>query len=211
MSIKKLILGGENVQLDFKKTISNLEKIAKTLVAFANRQGGTLLIGVTDEGRINGVKMEDEERYMINKAAHHYCKPAIEVSFEEIYVDEKMLVLAHIPESDTKPHYAKDEGGKWWVYYRIHDKSVLATKTLLEVIKARQEGKDQLLMYTEDEKQLLTYLDTHERIDLPTYSRLIQASTRKARRILVRFILAGILQPHTSEKDEYFTLAPQES
>lgn len=61
MNIKRLILEGENVSLDFKKTISKAEKIAKTLVAFANNQGGRLLIGVADDGSIKGVKSEEEE------------------------------------------------------------------------------------------------------------------------------------------------------
>ena len=42
MNIKRLILEGENVSLDFKKTISSSQKIAKTLVAFANNRGGKL-------------------------------------------------------------------------------------------------------------------------------------------------------------------------
>lgn len=44
-SIKSLILQGEGVMLDFKKTITSTEKIAKSLVAFANNKGGKLLIG----------------------------------------------------------------------------------------------------------------------------------------------------------------------
>ena len=74
MNIKKLILLGENVNIDFKKTISSAEKIAKTLVAFANNKGGKLLIGVADDKTIKGVKSEDEEKYMITKAAHIFCR-----------------------------------------------------------------------------------------------------------------------------------------
>jgi predicted HTH transcriptional regulator len=65
LNLKKLILQGEGTTLDFKKTITSVEKIAKSLVAFANNKGGQLLIGVADDGVIRGVKSEDEERYMI--------------------------------------------------------------------------------------------------------------------------------------------------
>ena len=54
--IKQLIFEGESVNLDFKKTITSCEKIAKTLVAFANNKGGRLLVGVLDNGTIKGVK-----------------------------------------------------------------------------------------------------------------------------------------------------------
>src|ERR1044071_6099005 len=116
MNIKKQIFEGEGVSLDFKKTITSCEKIARTMVSFANNKGGKLLIGVADDGSIKGVKSEDEERYMITKAAHQYCKPALEPEFEEVYVDDKLVLVVNIPESELKPHYALDEHKKWWVY-----------------------------------------------------------------------------------------------
>ena len=114
MNIKKQIFEGEGVSLDFKKTITSCEKIARTMVSFANNKGGRLLIGVADDGTIKGVKSEDEERYMITRAAHMFTKPALEPSFEEVYVDDKLVLVVKIAASDTKPHYALDENKKWW-------------------------------------------------------------------------------------------------
>jgi predicted HTH transcriptional regulator len=207
MNIKRLIMEGENVSLDFKKTISSTEKIAKTLVAFANNRGGKLLIGVADDGSIKGVKSEDEEKYMITKSAHLFCKPAIEPKFEEIYVDDKVVLVVDIPKSDTKPHYALDENKKWWVYFRVKDKSVLASKIIIDVLK--EDGKDNglLISYSEYEKKLLVYLQTHGRITLKEYSKLTRSAHKKAQKIIVSLILAGVIIPHTSEKEEYFTAA----
>lgn len=207
MNIKRLILEGENVSLDFKKTISNAEKIAKTLVAFANNRGGKLLIGVADDGSIKGVKAEDEEKYMINKAAHLYCKPAIEPTFEEIYVDDKLILIVNIPKSDTRPHYALDENKKWWVYFRVKDKSVLASKIIVDVLKESNTAKGQLITYSEYEKKLLSYLAEHGRITLKEYSKLTRSANKKAQKIIVSLILTGVLIPHLSEKEEYFTAA----
>lgn len=207
MNIKRLILEGENVRLDFKKTISNAEKIAKTLVAFANNKGGKLLIGVADDGSIKGVKAEDEEKYMINKAAHLYCKPAIEPKFEEIYVDDKLVLVVDIPKSDLKPHYALDEHKKWWVYFRVEDKSVLASKIIMDVLKESNKETGQLISYGEYEKKLLTYLAEHGRITLKEYSKLTRSAYKKAQKIFVSLILTGVIIPHTSEKEEYFTAA----
>ena len=78
MNIRRLILEGEGVTQDFKKKITSCEKIAKTMVSFANNKGGRLLVGVSDDGTISGVKSEDEEKYMITRAAHFFCKPALE-------------------------------------------------------------------------------------------------------------------------------------
>ena len=56
--IENLIEQGENQLLDFKFEISDSKKIAKTLVAFANTNGGTLLIGVKDNGEVIGIERE---------------------------------------------------------------------------------------------------------------------------------------------------------
>lgn len=206
MNIRKLILQGEGTTLDFKKTITNNEKIAKSLVAFANNRGGQLLIGVADDGTIKGVKSEEEEKYMIIKSAHQFCKPALEPEFEEVYVDNKMVLVAKIAESDTKPHYALDEQKKWWVYFRVKDKSVLASKIIVDVLKKQDSESGQLITYTEQEKKLLKYLDEEGRITLKQFSKLTRCSNKQAQKILVSFILADVIQPHTSEKGEYFTM-----
>lgn len=205
MNIKRLIFEGENVSLDFKKTISSSQKIAKTLVAFANNRGGKLLIGVADDGSIKGVKSEDEEKYMINKAAHIFCKPALEPKFEEVYVDDKLILIAEIAKSNLKPHYAMDENNKWWVYFRVKDKSVLASKIIVDVLKESNNQTGQLISYSDQEKKLLTYLEEHGRITLKEYSKLTRSAYKKAQKIIVSLILTGVIQPHTSEKEEYFT------
>ena len=61
--IHALIAEGEHQQQDFKFEISDARKIAKTLSAFSNTDGGRLLIGVKDNGKIAGVR-SDEEQYM---------------------------------------------------------------------------------------------------------------------------------------------------
>ncbi|MCX2574476.1 AlbA family DNA-binding domain-containing protein [Pedobacter sandarakinus] len=204
-SIKSLILQGEGVRLDFKKTITNVEKIAKSLVAFANNKGGQLLIGVADDGTIKGVKSEEEEKYMILTSAHQFCKPAVEPSFEEIYVDEKLVLVVNIPESNTKPHYALDQQKKWWAYIRIDDKSVLASKIIIEVLKQSSKESGVLISYSENEKKLLQYLDDHQSITLKDFSKLLRCSYRKAQKILVNLILTNVIRAHTSEKEEFFT------
>lgn len=206
MNIRKLILQGEGSRLDFKKTISSTEKIAKSLVAFANNKGGTLLIGVADDGSIKGVKSEEEEKYMILKSAHQFCRPALEPIFEEIYIDDKLILAASIAESDSKPHYALDEKKEWWVYYRVKDKSVLASKIMIDLIKLRQQHQGAQINYGPNEQKLLNYLHTEERITLKQFCKITRCSHKQAQKILVNLILAEIIRPHTSEKEEYFTM-----
>jgi predicted HTH transcriptional regulator len=205
MNVKKLIFEGEGVSLDFKKTITSCEKIARTMVAFANNKGGRLLIGVADDGTIKGVKSEDEERYMITKAAYFFARPAIEPVFEEVYVDDKIVLVVEIPQTDTKPYFALAEDGKWWVYVRVKDKSVLASKIVVDVLKRKSGNEGVLIEYSSKEKTLLEYLEKTARITVAECADLLKVSRRRAQRILVDLILSGIIRINTTEKEEFYT------
>jgi predicted HTH transcriptional regulator len=205
MNIRKLILGGEGVSLDFKKTITSCEKIAKTLTAFANNKGGRLLIGILDDGSIIGVKAEEEEKYMLLKAAQSYCRPTIDLLFEEVYIDDKTVLVAEVKESDTKPHFALGEDKRWWVYVRVNDKSLLASKIVVDVLKKGNGPEGVLIQYGADEKKLLEYLHSHHRITSSEYSRIMKLPRRKSNRILVNLVLSGVIRLHTTEKEEYYT------
>lgn len=210
MNVKKLILQGEGTTLDFKKTVTNHEKIARSIVAFANHKGGQLLIGVADDGTIKGVKSEDEERYMLLKSAQQFCRPAIDLTFEEVYIEDKLVLVVNIGASETKPHYALDENKKWWVYFRIQDKSLLASKILVDVIKKSTEHQSHPIPNGKEENVLFDYLGQEGRITLKQYSKIIKSSYKKAQKILVAQILGGTIQPHSSEKEEYFTSIQQQ-
>lgn len=205
MNIKRLILQGENDRVDFKKTISSSSKIAKTLVAFSNAKGGSLLIGVADNGNITGIKEEEEEKYMILKAAREFCKPIIEPSFREIFVDEKLVLVADIRESENKPHFALDEQNKWWAYIRIDDKSVLASKVVLEVLKQTSKKDGVLISYSDSEKKLLAFLDANGKITLKQFSKLLRCSHKKAQKILVNLIVTNVIKSNGLDNEEYFT------
>ena len=207
MNLRKLIFEGEGVKVDFKKTITSCQKIARTMVSFTNNKGGLLLIGVADDGTIKGVKNEDEERYMITKAAHLYTKPALDPTFEEVYYDDKMVLVVEIPESPLKPHYALADDGKWWVYVRVKDKSVLASKIVVDVLKRSSAKEGVLIEYSTNEKNLLQYLEKAGRITVKECCELLKIGRNKAQRLLVNLILSGIIHIHTTEKEEFYTSA----
>ena len=91
LHIQHLIAQGEHQQLDFKFEISDAKKIAKTFVAFANTDGGTLLIGVKDNGAIAGVRSE-EEKFMAESAAKMYCNPEVEFTSKEWVINKKVVL-----------------------------------------------------------------------------------------------------------------------
>ncbi len=86
-----MIAEGEHQTQDFKFAINDSKKIARSLSAFANTEGGRLLLGVKDNGKIAGVE-SDEEYYMIEAAANTHCKPSVPFETRKWDVDGKTVL-----------------------------------------------------------------------------------------------------------------------
>lgn len=204
--ILQLVSKGENEVQDFKRTISSASKIAKTMVAFANGKGGTLLVGINDNRTLAGVKSEDE-KYMLDLAAHFYCRPEINIELTEWEQSGKTILECYVPEGNDKPYYSKDEDGKWWVHVRVNDKTLQASKIMVEVLKRHSDKTDTLIKYSEDEQALLNYLARHGRITLKEVCKFFNLSRWKAQKMIINLASAHILSVHLNEKEEYFTLS----
>lgn len=192
--IHALIAEGEHQQQDFKFEISDARKIAKTLSAFANTDGGKLLIGVKDNGKIAGVR-SDEEQYMIEAAAGLYCSPEVNYTMQTYLVEGRSVLVVQIEESDRKPVYAKDETGKYLAYLRIKDENILATPVHLRVWQQSGSPKGELIEYTEREQLLLNLLEENDRLSLNRYCRLAHLSRRAAEHLLAKFVRYDIVEP----------------
>ena len=204
--IKKLIEKGENQQLDFKFEIADSKKIARTLAAFANTDGGTLLVGVKDNGVIAGVR-SDEEYYMVEAAATMYCKPEIDFRTSEWNIDGKIVLEVKVPKSTKRPHYASAKDDQWKVFIRVNDQNLLANKILLSVWKRQQKKSGVLIRYRDKEKLLLDYLKPNPFITFSRFCRIAEISKYKAETILVNFILLGIIEIIFTEKQTYYKLS----
>jgi len=203
--IRTLIQQGEHDQLDFKQEISSAIKIAKTMVSFANHKGGRLLVGVRDNGAIAGVRTEDE-KYMLETASAFYCKPEIAIEIKEWDIEGKTVLEVIIPNGADKPYSALSDDKKWWVYIRVKDKSLLASKVVVDVLRSSQSQRDVLIEYGHNERSLIEYLKINDRITIQGFCKLVNISRRRANRILVKLIGAGVLRSHQTEKFEHYTL-----
>lgn len=203
--IRDFLLQGEGETLDYKQTISSASKIAKTMVAFANHNGGTLLVGVKDNKKICGVRDADD-KYMLDLAANFYCKPPVSLELITHDIGGLQVIECNVLKGEHKPYYAKDEDGKWWVYVRVKDNTLLASKIVVDVLRKSNSDEGVMVTYGSKEKAILEYLSTHDRITLAEYKHLVNISTRRATRIIVDLITAGVLRSHTTEKVEYYTL-----
>lgn len=205
--IHNLIAEGEHQQLDFKFEITDSRRIARTLVAFANTDGGRLLIGVKDNGAIAGVR-SDEEYYMLEGAATMYCKPPVAFQSKEWTINNKTLLEIIVPKSKTRPHYAAHKDGKWLVYIRVADQNLLANRVLLKVWEWEGKPKGVFLKFTEKEKILLQFLEKNPTITLSRFCRMAKISRQKAENILVKFVLLKTVKIIFTDKQTFYSLKP---
>jgi predicted HTH transcriptional regulator len=204
--IKKLIEQGEHQRLDFKFEIADSRKIARSLVAFANTDGGTLLIGVKDNGNIAGVR-SDEELFMVEAAADLYSKPPVIFTTKEWKLEGKTVVEVRILKSKTIPHYAQDKDGQWFVYIRVNDQNLLANNVLLKVWERRKQKQGVLLRYSDKERWLLDYLEKNGTITLSGFCRQARISWKRGETILVNLIVLKIIEMIMTEKGAFYRLA----
>jgi len=203
--VKSLIEKGENQQLDFKFEITNAKKMAKTFSAFANTIGGKLLIGVKDNGKISGVRSE-EEAYMAESAAQLFCKPEVKFSIKKWVVEGKCILEVEIPTSRSRPHFAKDEKGEWIAYVRVGDQNIKANRILVNVWKNEGKKHGVLINYGKEEKTLIDFLNGNERISLTRFIKIARTNRERAERMLVKLILMKVIDLEITEQTVFFKL-----
>lgn len=200
--IKSLIEKGEGVTLDFKQVINDSRKIAKSMVSFANAIGGTLLIGIRDNGSIAGVRSEDEI-HMLELASSFHCKPEVKYTVEEHLIEGKLVLKVDVPEGKEKPYYAHGDDDKWWVYIRVNDHCILASKTTVDFM--RTQDRPVKLQIGSLEREILKFIAQSEKPTLKDICAKFNLGKRRAGRIIVDLMRAQAVQSHTTEKTEFFS------
>lgn len=211
-TLRALVELGETDKVEFKRKFSGFEKIAKEMIAFANTRGGTLLIGVDDDGSIIGVASEKSEIDLITTTAEHYCDPPIEIEIDILDIEGEDVIVVEVPESRTKPHRlivngTSPQSESTNVYIRQGERSVLASKEVARVLEAASSEAPLRLEIGNIERALFDYLERHGRVTLREFRHVVNISERRASRSLVRLVRAGLLRLFTDESEDYYTLA----
>ncbi len=206
--IHNLILRGEGINLDFKYCISDPVKIARTLSAFSNSEGGKLLIGVRDNGSLAGVR-SDEEYYMIDSAATLYCEPEVRITTRNHTVNGKSILEVDVPKSARIPVKAKDEEGRWKAYFRQGDQNFMADRVILQVWRRSARKRGLLLRFDEKENLLLNHLRGEGQITVTAFRKMAGINSKTAEKILSDFILCGIIVCAASEKGLFYVLSEE--
>ena len=212
---------GEHQQQDFKYKVSDAVKLARSVSAFANTDGGRLLIGVRDDGRIHGVQSE-EEVYMMEAAANRYCSPESVIHFESIQAEGHTVVIATIPSATHRPVCALEPddtpqpnhiaiGGntyKTTAYVRVADQNIVASPVHLSFWRQQQQSFGTTLHFTDAEHRLLAILHDEPAFTLNRLTRLARLPRKRVSDLLARFVRYGVVEMDYTDGAWRFALCP---
>jgi len=188
--IAELIAQGEHQQLDFKFEVSDSKKIARTLSAFANTDGGTLLIGVKDNGHIAGIQ-SDEEYYMIEAAAEMYCRPKVQFEAKEWNIDGKVILEVTVRQSAVKPHHSPDKNDNYKAYIRVKDENIVAPEILEMAWMKIADLNGTHLVISHPVEKLLNFLDVNPYITVSQFRKIARINYYTAKNILSDLLAIG--------------------
>ena len=117
------IFSGESKNIEYKITLPDKsEKYMKTIIAFANTQGGKLIVGIDDKTHeIVGVTNEILFQLMdgIANAISDSCMPQIIPDIEPQTIDGKTVIIVSVEAGKNRPYYLKSKGKENGTYIRV--------------------------------------------------------------------------------------------
>ena len=126
----ELIRNGENSKVEFKRDDIRPETLAKEISALLNFEGGWILIGVEDDGRVARLKRsrEEAEQWAMNIAREN-VQPAVIPSWSSVTFDDGAVVgvLGLPADSPGKPYKAR-RGNAWVTFMRVGSTSREASR-----------------------------------------------------------------------------------
>ena len=196
---------GESQTVEFKFEINDARKIAETISAFSNTDGGSIFIGVKDNGSIAGVR-SDEEYYMIENAAQSYCIP--EILFKSIThkISGKEILEIQIPESNLKPVFAKTSTEKRIAFFRKDAANYVANAVMLEVWKNNLHLK-KTVGYTKDEEIVLHLFNLDTKLTLSKIANSSKIDYKNCIKTVAQLVIWNLLETNIQQGIIYYQLS----
>lgn len=190
--LERMLLLGENQEVEYKFELNSARRIAATLSAFANTGGGTILVGVKDNGAVAGIRL-DEEVYVLEAAASVYCKPEIKPQLFRHDIKGKAVLEVVVHEAENKPVLAETEPEVWKAWVRYGASNRLASPVHLELWKM-SDTRERPSVYSTREQKLLALWQSKKWISLNQAVKLTKLPRHAVVRTLASFVRWEIVE-----------------
>lgn len=204
--LQRIVAEGEGHHLEFKRKAAHPEKIVCEMIAFANTEGGTILIGVDDNGNLAGVKYPDEELLSLREALQKHVRQTLVYHDSVVTLSENRFVLRlDIPPNFKRPILFWINSKHSESYVRVNDMSVKASAEMIEIIRRKRQKKDIRFYFAEHELSLMKYLDQYPSITLMEFQKLTGLNQYAASRKLILLVLANVLKIKATNKGDLYS------
>jgi len=133
--LEEIIKRGENEQVEFKRDLSNREDFLETVTSFANTEGGSILVGVDDNGTIIGnYEKKFEER--VQSMVSDNCEPAPKIRIEKKELQSRTIYAVQVPKGHEKPYNLRHQG----FYVRAGSTDRLASRIEMDRMYAERRS-----------------------------------------------------------------------
>ena len=100
----EIIAGGEDSFAEFKRDVSQRSDFAAEMIAFANAEGGTIFVGVDDDGAIIGVDDAKQIEEAVLNIGRQNCNPSLIPTLDRISTDRGIVLVVNVPRRTGPPH-----------------------------------------------------------------------------------------------------------
>lgn len=131
----------ENEKVELKEIY--VDDIRKEVIAFANTEGGTIYIGVQDDGTVKGLMNIDEVSLQVTNSCRDSIKPDVMmfVKCEQLKIDKKDILAIHVQRGTGRPYYLSSKGLKSsGVFVRQGTSSVQASDISIRTMIKETDG-----------------------------------------------------------------------
>lgn len=157
--VKRLIAEKEGGLVEFKETTGQLERGMETLCAFLNGNGGTVLFGVNDKGKIIGQDVSDKTRRDIADAINRLEPVAmVQISYAPLPDSEKKVIIFRVEDSRLNRPFCY----KGRPYMRVESATTTMPQTAYNNLLLQRDGNRYRWELLENKNLTLQHLDTNE-------------------------------------------------
>jgi ATP-dependent DNA helicase RecG len=145
----RLIRGGEDTYLELKVKLSNPERITQGIVALANTNGGTIIFGVNDQLRIEGVSDPEVVRDELVRICRDEIVPPLVPLIDMIAFDSGKRIVAIDVDARNRPYRTRD--GRFYMRFGAEKREVAREQISMWLDEIRPLGYENIPLFTAEE------------------------------------------------------------
>jgi len=197
--IEEIINRGQNETIEFLSEIDELIDVAKICVALANKNGGSIFIGINGKSKIVGINPDPEIKLI--QHLHEFIEGNVEIETIKHLIKHYYIIELKITKSNL-PVLVKMINGEIKYYYRIESNTVEANKIIDLYLNLRKFGKQ--IVESEEHKNLLCKLGNNE-LNLSSLYKMMDLKPKEIDKLTAELIFLKKLQVEIKDKKYYYS------